>query len=65
MKPLTSSVTRLGEISALLQNFDYLWKSFGGSFSDKRNFLPNLGNIWANVNCFKWPNVEQIIWSYC
>ena len=47
MKPLTSGVTRLGEISALLQNFNYLWKSFGGSLSDKRNFEPNLGNIFS------------------
>ena len=35
---LLGSVTRFGEISPLWQNFNYLWKSFEGSFSNWQIF---------------------------
>ena len=59
---IASSVTRFGEISPLwnfLQSFGF----FGADLS--------FGNIssqtlchWANVNCCKWPNIDNIIQTF-
>ena len=59
-----SSVTRMGEILPLWQNFKTLWQSFEGLFSIWQTFEPTLGCICTlkpNFHCCKWPNIEQII----
>ena len=58
-----SSVTRLGASSPLWRDLIKLWTFGKGSFTIGQNFEHTLANIkwfWANVHCYKWPNIGPI-----
>ena len=58
---VTTSVTRLGEISALWQNLKVVGQLLKALFTIWHlGFEPTLANIlcyWANLNCLKRPNI--------
>ena len=58
----TYSVTRFGENSPLWQHFTNLWQLFEGLIRMWQTFEPTLENsvcFWANLLCWKWPNIDQ------
>ena len=60
------SVTRFGEIPPLWQLFKSLWQYISGLFGFGQSFQIPLAQfvcLWTNFNCFKWPNIENTIWS--
>ena len=67
---LTSSVTRLGEILPLWQNFKIIcatFKSFIYYLAKLWTYFGNIIYYWANLHPYKWPNIENspAIWSRC
>ena len=44
------------------QNFKSLWHTFYSSFGIIANPFWHFFGYWANVHCFKWPNIKQIIY---
>ena len=59
-----SSVTRFGEILTLWKNHESIWHFFRvicywAKFSNLPLWHKNCD--WANFDCCKWPNTEQII----
>ena len=59
-----SSVTRLGKLLPLWQNFESRWPFLRVYLVLCQNFEPTFVKnwcFWANCHCCKQPNVEQII----
>ena len=55
----------LGKKSPLWQHFKSLWVALKVLLNVRQHFDPIMAKkscYWANLLCFKWPNVEKIIW---
>ena len=66
LKVIVYSVTRFGEISPLWQIIKHLWQYISGLFGFGQSFQLTLAQFvchWAHFQCWKWPNIENTIWS--
>ena len=51
-----------------LKDFGNLWRAYTKNTDIWKNFeqtFPNFLWYWARFYCFKWPNIEKVIWSSC
>ena len=59
-------MTRFGKIPPLLPIFKNIWQYIWGLFGFGQSFQLTLVQFvcfWANFHCWKWPNIENTIWS--
>ena len=59
-----NSVTRFGEILSFWQNFKSAWVINKGIYLVLGNILIWLLYSWVYFSFFKWPKIEQTIWSH-